>query len=180
MKFFLLMMFFVLPVFSTVSSRSKSIYQLKHEWISQDNKKIKLEDLKGHLTVMSMIFTSCPKSCPLMVTQMKSFDHLLTKQEKKKIRYVGFSIDPERDTPVRLKEYAKKMSLDSRWNLFTSNANQVREMAAAVGFNYKDLGAGDFTHSKTLYLLSSEGEVLAYKEADHMDWKDWLEKIRKK
>lgn len=157
---------------------SKSIYQLDHQWISQQGKSVKLKDLAGHPAVVTMTFASCPGVCPLMVNDMKSFDKVLNKNEKSKIRYMTFSIDPSRDTPKELTSFFKKMKLDKRWTLFTSNDDQVREMAAALGFSYKSTGDGDFTHSTSLFLLSSEGVLLAKKDRSS-DWKEFIELYRR-
>ncbi len=155
----------------------KSIYQLEQTWTTQGNKPLNLKDLAGLPAIVTMTFTSCPGACPLMISDIKSFDSLLTKIERKKIKYVTFSIDPARDTPEALKKFYKKMRLDQRWLLLTSDKDQVREMAAVLGFSYKDIGDGDFTHSTSLYLLSANGEVLARKERSS-DWKEFLDKFR--
>jgi protein SCO1/2 len=156
---------------------SKSIYQLEQTWTTQENKSLNLKDLVGQPAVVTMTFTSCPGACPLMISDIKFFDSLLTKKERKKIKYFTFSIDPVRDTSEALKKFYKKMRLDERWLLLTSDKDQVREMAAILGFSYKDLGDGDFTHSSSLYLLSAGGELLARKERSS-DWKEFLEKFR--
>ena len=156
---------------------AKSIYHLDQQWITQDNKKMNLKQLIGKPLIVSMIFTSCPGACPLIVSDMKSFDRQLSVDEKAKIRFAAFSIDPVHDTPETLTKFYKKMKLDKRWTLFTSNANQVRELAAVFGFGYKDIGDGNYTHSSTLFLLSSDGEILARKERNS-DWKEFLEKFR--
>lgn len=156
---------------------SKSIFQLDHKWISQKNEVLLLKDIGGLPAVVSMTFTSCPGACPLMVYDIKSFDRLLSKNEKAKIKYITFSIDPARDTPAELTNFYKKMKLDHRWTLLTSDADQVREMAAVLGFSYKDIGDGDFTHSTSLFLLSAEGVLLARKERSS-DWKEFLDKFR--
>lgn len=157
---------------------TKSIYQLDHQWTSQDGKVTNLKDLVGHPAVVTMTFTSCPGVCPLMVNDIKSFDKLLNKNEKSKIRYFTFSIDPARDTPKELTKFYQKMHLDKRWTLFTSQDDQVREMSAALGFSYKSVGGGDFTHSTSLFLLSSEGVLLARKERSS-DWKEFLDLYRR-
>lgn len=156
---------------------SKSIYQLDHKWTSQKEKVYTLNDLGGVPAVVTMTFASCPGACPLMINDIKSFDRQLTKKEKKKIKYITFSIDPARDTPKELSKFYEKMKLDSRWLLLTSNNDQVREMAAVLGFSYKDVGDGDFTHSTSLYLLSANGVLLARKERSS-DWKEFLDKFR--
>ncbi len=154
-----------------------SIFDLGHTWTSHDGKPLELSALKGQPVVTTMTFTSCPGACPLMVSDMKSFDEQLTPAEKKKMRYVLFSFDPTRDTPEALRKFAAKMKLDDRWLLLTSNADQAREMAAALGFSYKDLGDGDFTHSSSLFMLSPQGEILSRKERK-LDWNEFLKKLR--
>lgn len=156
---------------------SKSIFQLDHTWTSHKDKAYSLADLGGTPAVVTMTFASCPGACPLMISDMKSFDNQLTKKEKNKIKYITFSIDPARDTPTELRKFYKKMRLDKRWLLMTSNTDQVREMAAVLGFSYKDVGGGDFTHSTSLYLLSADGVILSRKERSS-DWKEFLDKFR--
>ena len=159
------------------SEDSKSLFQLEHKWTSHQSKVYSLKDLGGLPAVVTMTFASCPGACPLMVSDIKSFDRLLSKNEKKKIKYITFSIDPARDTPAALTDFYKKMKLDNRWMLMTSNKDQVLEMAAVLGFSYKDIGDGDFTHSTSLYLLSADGVLLARKERSS-DWKEFLDKFR--
>ena len=166
-----------MDLYSAEDVNTKSIFQLDHKWTSQQNKSYLLRDLSGHPIVTTMTFASCPGACPLMISDIKSFDRLLTKKEKNKIKYITFSIDPARDTPKELKKFHKKMHLDNRWLLMTSDADQAREMAAVLGFSYKDVGDGDFTHSTSLYLLSSDGVLLARKERSS-DWKEFLDKFR--
>lgn len=179
MKFLtaIIILFFSSATFAADGEDSKSIFQLEHIWTSHQNKTYSLKDLGGLPAVITMTFASCPGACPLMVSDIKSFDRLLSKKEKKKIKYIAFSIDPARDTPAALTEFYKKMKLDSRWLLMTSDADQVREMAAVLGFSYKDIGGGDFTHSTSLFLLSADGVLLARKERSS-DWKEFLEKFR--
>ena len=171
-------LFFAVNAFSAdAETNSKSIFQLDHKWTSQRNKEHSLRELGGLPAVVTMTFTSCPGACPLMVSDIKSFDRLLTRKEKNKIKYITFSIDPLRDTPTALEKFYVKMKLDKRWTLLTSNADQVREMAAVLGFSYKDIGDGDYTHSTSLYLLSADGVLLARKDRSS-DWKEFLDKFR--
>lgn len=176
---FTILLFLTVDVFSSETSdiTSKSIFQLEHAWTSHQDKAYTLKDLGGSPAVVTMTFASCPGACPLMVSDIKSFDSLLTKKEKQKIKYITFSIDPARDTPAELRNFYNKMRLDRRWLLMTSDADQVREMAAVLGFSYKDVGEGDFTHSTSLYLLSADGVVLSRKERSS-DWKEFLDKFR--
>lgn len=154
-----------------------SIWTLEHKWTDHKNKTISLSQLSGKPILMTMTFASCPGACPLMISDMKTIDKKLTAKEKSKVIFATFSIDPKRDTPEALKAFHKKMKLDKRWTLFTSDEDQARELAAALGFSYKDLGDGDYTHSTSLYLISSTGRVLVRKERSQQ-WDELLEKLR--
>ncbi len=158
---------------------SNSIYQLDQHWTNQDGIQMQMKDFKGLPAVITMTYASCLGACPLIVSDMKTFDAKLSKAEKHKIKYIVFSIDPARDTPKVMKLFYEKRKLDSRWNLITSNPHQVRELAAVLGFGYKDLGNGDFSHSSTLYLISAEGVILARKDRSS-DWFEFLKEFRKK
>ena len=162
---------------STETNFTDSLWTLDHKWTDHKNKTISLSQLSGKPMLITMTFASCPGACPLMISDMKTIDKKLTSKEKTKINFATFSIDPKRDTPQALKEFHKKMKLDKRWTLYTSDEDQAREMAAALGFSYKDLGDGDFTHSTSLYLISSTGRILVRKERSHQ-WNELLEKLR--
>jgi len=167
-----------LTVFSYASDKlpAKSIFQLDHKWTTEKKQVVPLSSLRGHPTIVTMLFTSCPGACPLLVSDMKSFDQQLTAEEKKQVRYAAFSIDADRDNPDVLEAFFKKMSLNDRWTLFTSDKDQVRELAAALGFSYKPVG-NEFTHSTSIFLLSADGEILSRKERSD-DWKDFLAKFK--
>ena len=73
-----LFLFFSLNVFSEAAMQNtKSIYQLNQSWTTQDNIVLKMSTLRGHPVIATMVFTSCPGACPLMISDMKLFEILL-------------------------------------------------------------------------------------------------------
>src|SRR3990172_2755862 len=63
-----------------------------------------ISDLKGKVWVASLFFTHCAASCPMMASQLAKFQESVDNPD---IVLVSISVDPERDTPERLREYAK-------------------------------------------------------------------------
>lgn len=163
----------------SLGQESDSIYLLNQTWRNQQNEPFELKKIAGYTTVVTMIFTSCPGACPMMVSRMMNFDSKLSKDEKKMVRYLLFSIDPKRDTPKVLLDFQKKMKLDNRWTLLTSDERQIRELSVALGFNYKQMESGDFTHSTTIYLLSATGKILAT-QVEGTNWSEFLSKLKNK
>jgi protein SCO1/2 len=176
---FLLFVFSYFLLCSTYASNKneRSIYDFSQVWKDHTGGDVQLSSLKGHIAVVTMVFTSCLGACPTMINNMKRFDKELSASEKQKIKFYAFSMDPKRDKPEVLAAFKQKMELDDRWKFFTSNASQVRELSIALGFNYMELESGDFSHSTTLYLISPNGSILA--QQDHgSSWDQFLAKFQ--
>jgi cytochrome oxidase Cu insertion factor (SCO1/SenC/PrrC family) len=79
---------------------------------------------------MQFIFTSCATVCPVLsagfaqsVTDMTSLDS--------DVRLLSISIDPEYDTPDRLKQYAKRYGAPDNWTFMTGTRNDIRKVIMA-------------------------------------------------
>lgn len=139
----------------------ESIYQLESEWTNQSGKEVELEEFKGKPVVFTMFFASCNYACPILVYDMKKIESKLSPEELKDYQFVLVSIDPERDTPQALNEYAKKFNLDTnRWSLLTGDKDDVLELAAVLGFKYKQEEDGQFSHSNLINIINEKGEVV--------------------
>ncbi len=139
----------------------KSLYQLKQEWTRQDGKKQTLESLQGKVWVAAMIYTHCSSACPLIVESIKKIERQLPPEKSGKVGFVLFSMDPKRDTPKSLKDFAKAHALGKEnWLLLTSNKNTVQELSAALDFNFKEAANGMFIHQNTIFILDAEGVVI--------------------
>ena len=72
----------------------------------------------GRPVVLNFIFTSCGAICPLMTQTMASFQRLLG-PDSGKVHIVSISIDPEEDTPARLRDYAREYHAGTGWTFYT-------------------------------------------------------------
>lgn len=71
----------------------------------------------GQVTVVSFLFTHCPFACPMITASMNDVAERLRDAP---VRLVSFSVDPQRDTPQRLAEYAQRNGADTRrWTFLT-------------------------------------------------------------
>ncbi len=137
-----------------------SIFLLDGEWKSENNKNVEWNSLKGTNYVVTMIFTSCTYACPVIVNDMKKVEAELSGRELDKVKFLLVSIDPERDTPKALMNFAKQHSLDlNKWQLLTSDKSNVSDVAAVLGIKYKKETDGSFSHSNIITVLNKEGEI---------------------
>jgi protein SCO1/2 len=78
--------------------------------------------LAGDEPVMvNFVFTSCTAICPVMTATFAQVQERLD-PKRDRLRFVSISIDPEHDTPARLREYAQKFGAGSHWQFLTGSA----------------------------------------------------------
>lgn len=93
----------------------------------QDGREVTRDMLKGKVTILDFIFTHCPFACPRLTSQMTMMSNQL---KDTPVRFVSISVDPARDTPARLREYAQQHNADtSRWSFLTGDFKTVENIA---------------------------------------------------
>ncbi|MFO1463858.1 MAG: SCO family protein [bacterium] len=98
---------------------------------TQDGKDFTQAEMKGKFWVADFIFTSCGGACPLMTERMKKniqapLEEMAAQGGEIPARIVSFSVDPERDTPARLAEYAKDHGANLKhWLFLTGPLDEV-------------------------------------------------------
>lgn len=88
--------------------------------VRDDGKKVSLpkELDDGRMVVLNFIYTTCPGICPVMSHVFSQFQDRLG-AERDKVHMVSISIDPEQDTPARLRDYAGKFGAGKQWQHYT-------------------------------------------------------------
>ena len=141
-----------------------SIYNLPSKWTNQNGKDIDMVDLRGKVLVMVMIYTSCKAACPRLVADMRNIESRLSEDIKENVKLVLVSIDPEVDTPKRLKAFSIENKMEGdQWEFLRSTEENTREFAAVLAVNYKKISPMDFSHSNIISVFNAEGE-LAYQQ----------------
>lgn len=135
-----------------------SIYNLNSSLLDSEGKKVNLESFRGKPVVISMAYTSCVYTCPLIVAQMQQIEKALVAKGKKDVRFVLVSFDPEKDKPAVLKAFGKKKELSGQWSLLTSKSDkEPREIASVLGIKYSKVEGGDYDHSFIITVLDADG-----------------------
>jgi protein SCO1 len=147
-----------------VDKTEASIYLSDSIWTNQNGEKIEFKKLAETPRLMSMVFTSCPSACPLLISDMKRVQSELPASRRKQVRFTVFSIDSKRDTPETLRAFSKKMHLDAQWDLLVSDSASTTEVAALLGIQFKELPDGDYVHSNRLVAIGANGATLGEKD----------------
>jgi protein SCO1/2 len=68
---------------------------------------VALAGLRGRVVLLYFGYASCPDVCPTSLALIKAALQTLTPAELARVRVLFISVDPLRDTPAKLKQYAR-------------------------------------------------------------------------
>lgn len=150
------------PLAARDSDPPESLYHLDVKLTNQDGQSLGLDVHRGHPVLVTMFYSNCQATCPLIVDTLRATERELTTTQRTQLRVLMISIDPDRDTAVALRALADARHIDTtRWTLARGDAATVRNIAALLNVQYRRLPSGDFNHSTMIALLSPSGEILA-------------------
>ena len=126
--------------------------------VDQEGKTRTPEDLRGSVWVADFIFTSCKSICPVLSAKMVQVQRAIPDA---RLKFVSFSVDPERDTPEALRAYAKRWAPDeTRWTLLATTKDSLAELAKGMKTFVERQPDPDATvHTGELFLMDDRGRV---------------------
>jgi protein SCO1 len=148
-----------LPVYGKENHRIESF-----SFTNQDEKQKTLEDFNAEIIVANFFFTHCPVVCPKMTNSLKKVqDNFLG---DKNIHILSFTVDPERDSAVQLKNYARQFAINTnQWTLLTGDKKELYKLARnsfMIAATDGDGGPDDFIHSEKIVLLDAQRRIRGY------------------
>jgi protein SCO1 len=142
------------------------------ELVNQLGDSVSLDDIKGNIIIADFFFTRCPSICPTLTKNMKGLQDALKMRDFRRridvsyVRFLSFSVDPERDSVAALKAYADRFGVNhDSWWFLTGPKKEIYDFA----LNELKLGLQDgegvdsnFIHSQKFVLLDRERVVRGY------------------
>lgn len=132
-------------------------------------------DLGGKVWVASFVFTCCARQCPQVTGSMAQLHHEMAAEPD--FRQVTFTVDPERDTPAVLAQYAQRHGADAERWLFLTGPQEKLYSLIESGFLLavkQNKGAdrtpgNEVTHSFKLALVDRRGRIRGYFDGRRTD-----------
>lgn len=138
------------------------------------------KDLEGKVYIANFFFTSCPSICPELTRAMQKLEDRIGDNEH--IRFVSFTVDPETDTPEKLRAYREKFGITTdHWIFLTGTREQMvgllsGQMKLHVGEKEPLKGLSpeeaaqrelyDISHIGKLALFDQNGDLRALADID--------------
>jgi protein SCO1/2 len=107
--------------------------------------------LKGKTVAMELIYTHCVDSCPLETARLVQVQRMMGDRVGKDVFFYSITIDPKRDTPPVLKDYAEKYHVGPGWLFLTGKKEDIDVVARKLGLYY-DPGFNRDGHSVDLMI----------------------------
>ena len=125
---------------------------------------VSLKDYRGKLVLVYFGYTFCPDICPTSLASTAEGLKQLKPEEAARVAMIFISVDPERDTPPRLKEYAEFFhpSLVG----VTGTPENLAEIAKRYGVFYArqkvETAGGGYVvdHSADTYVVGPDGQLV--------------------
>ncbi len=131
-------------------------------FLNDDSVLVKSTDMKGKVWVADFFFTTCPTICPTMTKNMKKLN-AATKDLHDDLQFISISINPQHDTPSKLKRYREHYKATaSNWQFFTGKEAETHQLGIEnfqIFAGRDDESEGGYAHSGAFTLVDKEGFV---------------------
>jgi protein SCO1/2 len=130
--------------------------------VNQDGKTVTDADYRGKPLLVFFGFTHCPDICPTTLFEVSEVFNRLGK-DAEKVSAIFVTVDPERDTPEKLKLYLS--SFHPRISALSGSEAQTEAIKKAYYVYAKriPLDGGGYTmdHTSVVYLMDKDGKFVA-------------------
>lgn len=120
--------------------------------VTQEGSTVRFYDdlIKGRTVLISFIYTSCPTICPVVTARLAQVQDKLGDALGRDISFISISIDPETDTPAKLKAYARTFGAGAGWTFVTGDGPTIAMLRHKLGERSRKL----VEHNNTVLLYN--------------------------
>jgi len=143
--------------------------------INQESDPVDLEALQGRVVLLTAVYSSCPHTCPLILTQAKAALAELDPEELQDLSVIAVTLDPGNDTPEVLASLADRHDLQAPlYNLVTGPSDEVDRVLDDLQIaRSRDSETGIIDHANIFLLIDREGTI-AYRLSLGEQQQAWL------
>jgi protein SCO1 len=125
---------------------------------SQDRARVALKDMRGKVVAVTFIYTFCVNTCPVLTPMMSFIQDQLGADFGAKVAFVSITVDPERDSPEVLKEYAQAFGANlAGWSFLTGPLDAIRDVTRRYGVFASKSVDGNVDHTFLTSIIDRRG-----------------------
>jgi protein SCO1/2 len=107
------------------------------EVVNQDGRHVRFNSqvIDGRVAIVTGFFTTCSSMCPITQEKLSQVAKLLGPRLGKDVVIVSVSVDPQNDTPARMKDWGEKFHIGPGWTLVSGNPAEVDTLLKSLGLS---------------------------------------------
>lgn len=139
------------------------------QFVDQENKRFSFRALQGKVLLVNFVYTGCSSVCPMQTRELVELQQSLPMQDRSGIHFVSVSLDPLQDTPVALKAFAQRMSVDlAHWSFVTGRAADLSRLSERLRL-FRPSAKKPDDHSTALWLVDASGHLMQRLQGNPLD-----------
>jgi protein SCO1 len=145
----------------------------------QNGKLVSLSGLRGKVVVVAFIYTNCPDACPLLTAKMATLETRLGADFGRRVAFVSITVDPQRDTPEALAQYARTHGANvAGWDFLTGSSGDIANVALGYGVVARKTERATVDHALVTSIVDQRGIMRVQYLGTRFDPQEFLRDIR--
>ena len=127
---------------------------------TDQGKPFQLGEIKNHLTLVTMAYTSCKAACPMIVKKLKAVQEVASGRGLHP-NVLVVSFDTEHDDSKRLAMFRKHQNVPNQgWTFVSSDSASTRKLSMILGIKFnQNPASGEIQHDNRILLVNEKGEI---------------------
>jgi protein SCO1 len=130
-----------------------------HNYLGQ---MVNIDSYRGKAVLVTFLYTNCPDICPLIASNLRVAENLLSPAQKAKVQLIAVSVDPRRDTPRAVAAFLSRHELTGRMQYLIGSAKELAAVwqAWGVGSSRDEEQPQFINHTGLVYGITGSGKRL--------------------
>lgn len=128
---------------------------------SQEGRSVSSESLRGRVTVVTAVYSTCGRTCPMILAQAKRVARALDEAQRREVSFIAITLDPVHDGRAELARLAWAQGIRApQFQLLTGEPAAVEHTLDAFGFaRRRDPRTGVIDHANFFIVIDRRGRV---------------------
>lgn len=132
-----------------------SLFRHPWTWTDEQGTSVRFGRWRGQPVVVSAIYTSCKTTCTRTVQKLREL-HAAFRREGRAPQFLLVTLDPENDTPARLRSFKQSERLPASWHLLAGSVTQTRKLTQLLDMHVMDADS-HLMHDGNIVVFDARG-----------------------
>lgn len=130
-----------------------------HNYLGQP---VNIDNYRGKAVLVTFLYTNCPDICPIITSQLRVAQNLMTPAVRSKLQIIAVSVDPKGDTPKAVAAFLARHGMTGRMQYLIGSAAELSRVWKAWGVgSVVDAGQPQFVnHTGIVYGITASGKQM--------------------